>query len=108
VPRAPHLGTGRREGAQPPRRALAGRREHERGLGLVELLGDRAHQCVVEVTGVGDDGQRVAGQRRVGEDVNEEEWQRVRHAIGRGLSHGVGATVLALCRARIVTRPAAG
>ena len=47
------------------------RREHEHGLGQIELAGDRLHPRVVEAVGVEHDGERVAGERRLGEHVEK-------------------------------------
>ena len=50
--------------------AIGGRKD-ERGLGEVELSGDGLHQRRTRSFGVEEDGERVATERAVGEDVNE-------------------------------------
>ena len=62
---------GRREDADPGavRRTL--RRQHEYGLGEIELGGNGKHLRVVQTLRVEDDGKLVAGQRGVGEDVED-------------------------------------
>ena len=64
------LATG---GEDAQRRGVYGiaRREHEYGLGQVELARDRLHPRVVEAVGVEHDGERVAGERRLGEHVEK-------------------------------------
>ena len=60
-------------GEDAQRRGVHGiaRREHEHGLGQIELAGDRLHARVVEAVGVEHDGERVAGERRLGEHVEK-------------------------------------
>jgi hypothetical protein len=87
-PRAQHvvagaddLGARRRERAQLPGRFRTCRGQHERRLGLIELTRNRAHHRFLDPFGFGDDGQWIAGQRRVGEHVDQEE--------GNGCAHHV-------------------
>ena len=61
---ADDLGAGRRERAQPPGRFRPRRGQHERRLGLVELTRHGRHHGLLQPFGIGDDGQRVAGQRQ--------------------------------------------
>jgi hypothetical protein len=70
---ADDLGAGRRERAQPPGRSRPSRGQHERRLGLVELTRRCPHHRLLQPFGIGDDGQRVAGQRSVGEHVDQDE-----------------------------------
>ena len=56
----PHVGVGRR------------RRQHEDGLGEVHLARERLHVLARQVARVREDGELVAGQRRVGEDVGDD------------------------------------
>ena len=71
---AADLGAARRERPQAPRRrSVAG--EDERRLGLIELAGDVGEDLVAESVAAVDDGERVAGQRGVGEHVDECEAQ---------------------------------
>jgi hypothetical protein len=49
-----------RERAQAVRHLGAGRGQQEGGLGLIELSGSRAHGLLVDVVGIGDDGEPVA------------------------------------------------
>ena len=51
------------------------RLQHEHGLGQVELARDRLHARAVQPVGVEHDGQRIAGEARVGEDVEDVELQ---------------------------------
>ena len=55
-------------------------RQHEDGLGQVELAGDRLHRRRVEPFGIEHHGERVAGERSVGEHVEGDE------AAGHGAS----------------------
>jgi hypothetical protein len=64
-----------REDANARMRVVLGR-EHEDGLGVVHLLRELLHQVVVDVATVGEDGQLVAGQRLVGEDVGNDVAER--------------------------------
>ena len=48
-----------------------GRRQDEDGLGEVHLARQRLHRQRVEIAGVGEDGELVAGERDVGEDVGD-------------------------------------
>ncbi len=57
------------------RPALA-RRQHEDGLGEAELERQRLHRQLVEVARVGEDGELVAGERRVREDVGDDVAER--------------------------------
>ena len=71
---AADLGAAGRERPQAPRRrSVAG--EDERRLGLIELAGDVGEDLVAESVAAVDDGERVAGQRGVGEHVDECEAQ---------------------------------
>ena len=65
----------RREDPDPHGPALA-RRQHEDGLGEAELERERLHRQLVEVARVGEDGELVARERRVGEDVGEDVAER--------------------------------
>ena len=65
----------RREDADPHGAALA-RRQHEDGLGEAELERQRLHRHLVEVASVGEDGELVARERPVGEDVGEHVAER--------------------------------
>ena len=65
----------RREDPNPHRPALP-RRQHEDGLGEAELERQRLHRQLVEVARVGEDGELVAGERRVGEDVGDDVAER--------------------------------
>jgi hypothetical protein len=47
------------------------RRQHENGFRQVELARDRLHPRGVETLGVEHDSQRIAFQRRAGEDVEQ-------------------------------------
>ena len=55
------------------------RRQHEHGLRQIELASDRLHARVVEPLGVEHDRERIAGERRLGEHIDD--------AIGA--AHGV-------------------
>ncbi len=57
----------------PQRRRIDGiaRLAHEHGLGKIELARDRLHPRVVEALGVEHHGERIAGERRIGEDVEQ-------------------------------------
>ena len=55
-------------------------RQHEHGLGEVELAGDRLHRRRVEPFGIQHHGERVAGKRPIGEHVEGDE------AAGHGAS----------------------
>ena len=70
VARADDLGTGWRERAQAPCRAVTGGKEQERRFGLVELTRHCAHDGFLETFGIGDESQRVPRHRRVCEDVD--------------------------------------
>jgi hypothetical protein len=61
----------RREDAHPAGVAGFGR-QHEGALGEVELAGDLLHPRLGKAAGVGQDGQRVAAERAIGEDVADE------------------------------------
>src|SRR5581483_3991488 len=63
-------------------------RHHEGRLGEVELARDRLHQRRVEAAGVEHDRQLVAGQRAVGEDVEDAEGEPHRRAASRKGSIG--------------------
>jgi hypothetical protein len=76
---ADHLGTGRRERAQPPARARLRGGQHERRLRLVELARYGPHDRLSQPLGVGDDRERVAFQGSVGEHVDEDERNRCAH-----------------------------
>ena len=62
----------RREDPDPDVGIVGGRREDENGLGEVRLAGDRLHVDLAQVAAVREDGDRVAGQRLVGEDVGDD------------------------------------
>ena len=51
---------------------VGGRREDENGLGEVRLAGNRLHVDLAQVAAIREDGDRVAGQRLVGEDVGDD------------------------------------
>jgi hypothetical protein len=61
--------------------------QDERRLGLVELTRHGPHHRFRQPFGIGDDGQRVAGQRRVGEHVDQEEANRCAHSVSVGFRH---------------------
>ena len=61
----------RREDADPRVAARLGR-QHEDRLGQVQLARQPLHLLVVELAPVGEDRERVPGQRRVGEDVGDD------------------------------------
>ena len=65
----------RREDPNPHRPAFP-RRQDEDGLGEAELERQRLHRQLVEVAGVGEDGELVAGERRVREDVGDDVAER--------------------------------
>ena len=48
-------------------------RQDERRLGQVELQCQRLHRRVVHAARIFEDGQRIAGERRLGEDVDDAE-----------------------------------
>ena len=77
-----------REDANPRVPAGLGRKD-EHGLRQVHLARDVLHRPVVEAAPVGEHGELVAGQRRVGEDVCEDVAVSA-HALtlrGRGARH---------------------
>jgi hypothetical protein len=53
--------------------ARVGRREHERALGEVELVGDPLHLGFRQAARVGQHGERVAAEAPVGEHVAGDE-----------------------------------
>ena len=60
--------------------AAVGRGQEEDGFGQVELGRDGLHRRAVEPAGVGEDRQRIAAERSVGENVEGEEgirWHRL-------------------------------
>jgi hypothetical protein len=62
----------RREDPDP--RVATGRRwKHEDGLAKADLLGERLERLFRKLTRVGEDGELVAGERAVGEDVGDDE-----------------------------------
>ena len=65
----------RREDADADGAAFA-RRQHEDGLGEPELERQLLHRQLVEVARVGEDGELVARERPVGEDVGEDVAKR--------------------------------
>ena len=69
----------RREDPNPHRPAFP-RRQHEDGLGEAELERQRLHRQLVEVAGVGEDGELVAGERGVREDVGDDVAERAHSA----------------------------
>ncbi len=73
VPGGEELHAAAGERAQPPVGMGAGRRQQKRGLRLVELARDAPHLAVVEPARVGDERERVAAERLVGEDVDDGE-----------------------------------
>ena len=54
------------------------RLENEHGLGEIEFARDRLQARIVKPLRVDDDRERIAGERRLGEDVEREE--AARHA----------------------------
>ena len=70
----------RREDAD-PRMAVRLRRQDEDRLGVVHLARQRLHQLVVDLAPIGEHGELVAGQRRVGEDVDDDVAKRQRHEL---------------------------
>ena len=64
-----HLGLGR-EDADLGGVGRVLRRQHEGRLGEVELGGDRLHLLGGQALGIGHDGQRIAAESAVGEDVD--------------------------------------
>ena len=64
-----HLG-GPREDADLASMSGSGR-EHEGGLGQVELLGDLLHLLIAQPLGLGQDSKLIAAEARVGEDIAE-------------------------------------
>ncbi len=68
----------RREDAHARRVRRVLRLQHEDRLGQVQLARDRLHLLGVERIGIADDGQRIAAEAAIGEDV--ERVQRQRHA----------------------------
>ncbi len=52
------------------------RRQHEHRLGEVHLARELLHRVGLDVTPVGEDGELVARQRRVGEDVRDDVAKR--------------------------------
>ena len=67
-----HLGLGREDADVGRMRGVLGR-QHEGRLGEVELGGDGLHLPGREAACVGDDGQRIAAELAVGEDVDGDE-----------------------------------
>ena len=67
------LGLGREDAHLGRVRGILGR-QHEGRLGEVELGGDRLHLRGLEALRIGDDGQRVAAESAVGEDVDGGEF----------------------------------
>ncbi len=61
----------RREGAEAVIGLLALRLGSEDGLRQVELAGDCLHSLIVEALAIVDDGERIAGKRRVGENIED-------------------------------------
>jgi hypothetical protein len=68
----------RREDPEACRIGGSPRIEDEYGFGQVELGRDRLHGGIVEAFGVEHDGERIAGERRLGEDVERKEPPRHR------------------------------
>ena len=77
----------RREDADAHVAALR-RREHEDGLREAELERERLHRLRVEIAGVGEHGELVARERRVGEDVGDHVAER---------AHGAESILLGRC-----------
>ena len=77
-----------REDPDPDVGVLRLRREHEHRLGEVHLLRERLHRQRVEIARVGEDGELVARERRVGEDVGDDVAEAAhRRAYRRERSH---------------------
>ena len=76
----------RREDADPNRAPLA-RRKHEDRLGEPKLERQLLHREVVEVAGVGEDGELVARKRPVGEDIGEDVAKRTHRSQTTGASY---------------------
>jgi hypothetical protein len=72
MPRERQLLT-RREDAQPVGGRIGGGRQHEHRLGEVELLRQRLELRGLQAVGVEHHGKLVAGERTVGEDVDDVE-----------------------------------
>ena len=79
---------GRRGEDPDPRVTALLRRQHEHGLGEVDLARERLEQLLGDLARVGEDGELVARERRVGEDVGDDVAK-----VGHGLS--VAGTFLA-------------
>ncbi len=84
VARENHL-EGRREDTH--MRGGPGRRKDEGRLRQIELQRQRLHGDIVETATVLEHGERVARQRRLGEDVDDAEG-----VIGHGLAIGSSAS----------------
>ena len=57
-------------------------RQDERCLGKIHLPGETLHFVSVQSASVGKNGERITGQRRLGEDVNLDEFvSAVRHEL---------------------------
>ena len=80
---------GRREDAQARRGLVC--RQHERGLGQVELEGERLHGRVIEAAAVLEDAQRIAAERALREDIDDAEG--VAHRTGSGAVASKAATI---------------
>ena len=72
-----------REDAHPPRVARVGGREHEGGLGEIELPRERLHGAVAETARVREDCELVAAERARGEHVGDDEAIRHRYQAER-------------------------
>ncbi|MEI5130931.1 hypothetical protein RB199_00650 [Streptomyces libani] len=90
----PGLGTGRWS----QQLGTEVRAQQKRRLGLMEFAGDTGQQSFGQRVGVGDQGERTAFQRLIGEDIHQGERRTGGH--GRAPLGGVGS------RSRL--RPALG
>ena len=94
---------GRAEDAQVGAVSRLDRRQHEHRLGQIELARDRLHALVAQPFGIQDDGELVAGERLLGEDVEKSIAAHrgcLADRIGRDSSHSTrrvrGAVVMAI------------
>ena len=71
--------------------AFVGRRQHEARLGDVHLTGECLHLVVREAIRVGEDRERVALKRTIGEYVDLAEAIRTNHPASLGIARRTGA-----------------
>ena len=79
----------RREDPDPDMPALAGRVDVH-GLGEADLLGEGLQRRLGNVACVGEDGELVAGQRDIREDVADDEPEAAWHAGDSSRERGAG------------------